>query len=77
MLVFFIHGVATRDNTYASELTDKIREDFSERKQQAPLFYSSLWGGVLKNTPNLWNWVQQDLNDFEKKSRIANHFARN
>jgi hypothetical protein len=70
MLVFFIHGVATRDNRYASELTDKIREEFSKRKQPAPVFYSSLWGGVLKNTPNLWNWVQQDLNDFQKNSRI-------
>ncbi len=70
MLVFFIHGVATRDNTYASELTDKIREEFSKRKQPAPVFYSSLWGGVLKNTPNLWNWVQQDLNDFQKNSKI-------
>lgn len=70
MLVFFIHGVATRDKTYASELTDKITEEFSKRKQPAPVFYSSLWGGVLKNTPNLWNWVQQDLNDFQKNSKI-------
>lgn len=69
MLVFFIHGVATRDKTYASELTDKITEEFSKRKQPAPVFYSSLWGGVLKNTPNLWNWVQQDLNDFQKNSK--------
>ncbi|MEW5858239.1 MAG: hypothetical protein AB1861_12785 [Cyanobacteriota bacterium] len=70
MLVFFIHGVATRTNEYANELTNKIKEDFSKRNQSAPLFYSSLWGGVLKNTPNLWGWVQQDLNDFQRTHQI-------
>lgn len=70
MLVFFIHGVATRTNEYANELTNKIKEEFSQRKQPAPFFYSSLWGGVLKNTPNLWSWVQQDLNDFQGTHQI-------
>jgi hypothetical protein len=70
MLVFFIHGVATRTNEYANELMDKITEELSKRGQQVPIYYSSLWGGVLKNTPQLWNWVQQDLNDFQKNSKI-------
>jgi hypothetical protein len=70
MLVFFIHGVTIRTNKYANELMDKITEDLSKRGQQVPIFYSSRWGGVLKNTPQLWNWVQQDLNDFQKNSKI-------
>ena len=69
-MVFFIHGVATRSNTYADELTEKIREEFSKRRQPAPIFYSSLWGGVLKDIPPLWNWVQQDLDLFQKSCKF-------
>ncbi|MBD1807854.1 hypothetical protein H6F98_20715 [Microcoleus sp. FACHB-SPT15] len=70
MLVFFIHGVATRQDGYAGELIEKIREKFHERSQPFPYFHSSRWGGVLKNSPPLWNYVQQDLSDFQKTSKV-------
>lgn len=70
MLVFFIHGVATRQDGYADELIEKIRGEFHQRRQPYPYFYCSRWGGVLDNTPQLWNCVQQDLRDFQTKHEI-------
>ena len=70
MLAFFIHGVATRHDKYAFKLIEKIRDDFDKRKQTKPYFFCSQWGGVLENTPPLWKWVQQDLNNFCNNSKI-------
>ncbi|WP_449418512.1 hypothetical protein [Phormidium nigroviride] len=71
MLVFFIHGVATRNSNYADELKDKLKEEFANERQALPYFYSSLWGGILDNGSQRWNWVQQDLNNFEKQYQIG------
>ncbi len=52
MLVFFIHGVATRDVQYAERLKALIREEYTERNKSLPHFYSSFWGNVLRDIEN-------------------------
>lgn len=61
MLVFFIHGVATRDVQYAETLQQRIRDDFRQRGERLPYFYASFWGNVLKDISQMWNCIEQDL----------------
>lgn len=65
-LVFFIHGVATKDAGYSKKLESLIREEFNKKDKPLPHFYASFWGNVLKQTGQIWNWVHQDLQDFKK-----------
>lgn len=65
-LVFFIHGVATKDAGYSKKLEALIREEFNKKDKPLPHFYASFWGNVLKQTGQIWNWVHQDLQDFKK-----------
>jgi GTPase SAR1 family protein len=66
MLVFFIHGVATKDAGYSRQLEALIKEEFIKRNQPLPHFYASFWGNILKQTGQIWNWVHQDLQDFKR-----------
>ena len=66
MLVFFIHGVATRDVKYADTLQNLIKEKFIQREKPLPYFYSSFWGAVLKDISKLFNWIHQDLQEAKK-----------
>jgi hypothetical protein len=66
MLVFFIHGVATKDAGYSKQLETLLKEEFIKREQLLPLFYASFWGNILKQTGQIWNWVHQDLQDFKR-----------
>lgn len=66
MLVFFIHGVATRDVKYADNLKVLIRENFTKRGESIPHFYSSFWGNVLSDVSKMWNWIYQDLQEIKK-----------
>lgn len=65
-LVFFIHGVATKDAGYSRKLEALIREEFNKKDKPLPHFYASFWGNILKQTGQIWNWVHQDLQDFKK-----------
>ncbi|MFB2838392.1 hypothetical protein [Floridanema evergladense] len=61
MLVFFIHGVATRDVKYADDLKELIRQEFLKKEQLLPHFYSSFWGDVLSDVDKMWNCIYQDV----------------
>ncbi len=68
MLVFFIHGVATQDIKYARSLESLIREEFQKRGQSCPQFYSSFWANTLKDVGKMWNWIEQDLQEFQEEN---------
>nr|WP_290228116.1 hypothetical protein [Trichocoleus desertorum] len=68
MLVFFMHGVATRNVQYANSLQGLIREEFSQVKAPLPLFYASFWGDVLSDIGKLWNAVHRDLQTLQSEN---------
>lgn len=65
MLVFFMHGVATRNVQYADALQSLIREEFSQQQVVLPHFYASFWGDVLNDVGKLWNAVHHNLQAFQ------------
>jgi hypothetical protein len=67
MLIFFIHGVATQDAKYAQPLENLIREEFKKRGKPSPCFYASFWGHFLRDVGKMWNWIEQDLHEFQKE----------
>lgn len=67
MLVFFIHGVATSDASYSDELKKLIRNEFCQKEQALPHFYSSFWGAVHNQTGTIWNGIHNDLTHLRKK----------
>lgn len=68
MLIFFIHGVATQNVKYAQPLESLIREEFKKRGKSFPLFYSSFWADILKDVSKMWNWIEQDLHEYQKEN---------
>lgn len=72
MLIFFIHGVATRDANYSRLLRDSIKKEFTHLRQKLPYFYSSFWGNVLTDFNKVWNHIDEDLNLFEKHNPGVN-----
>ncbi|WP_052050186.1 hypothetical protein [Leptolyngbya sp. KIOST-1] len=72
MLVFFIHGVATRDVKYSNSLIDGIKKEFSQAEQTLPYFYTSFWGHVLNDFNKIWNSIDIDLNSLEKRAPGVN-----
>jgi hypothetical protein len=68
MLIFFIHGVATQNVKYAQPLENLIREEFKKIGKSFPLFYSSFWADILKDVSKMWNWIEQDLHEFQKEN---------
>ncbi len=67
MLVFFIHGVATRDACYSSNLQQRIKTEFSHREEKNPHFYASFWGSALTDIGKIWNGIDEDLAAVKKK----------
>ncbi len=67
MLVFFLHGVATRDVKYGDKLKGFITEEFTKRGEFLPQFYYSFWGDVLNDVGRMWNWIHQDLQEVKKE----------
>ncbi|WRH64979.1 MAG: hypothetical protein RSE13_13375 [Planktothrix sp. GU0601_MAG3] len=67
MLVFFIHGVATRDAGYSSNLQKLIKTEFSHREEKNPHFYASFWGSALTDMGKIWNGIDEDLAAVKKK----------
>jgi hypothetical protein len=66
MLVFFIHGVATKDVGYPKGLQDLLRWQFMQKNEALPHFHAGFWGAVLKQTGRMWNHVHQDLQELKK-----------
>ena len=71
MLVFFIHGVATRDVKYSHSLVEGIKKEFNQENKKLPFFYSSFWGHVLNDFNKIWNYIDEDLNSLEKKYSVS------
>lgn len=67
MLVFFIHGVATRDACYSSNLQQRIKTEFSHREEKNPHFYAGFWGSALTDIGKIWNGIDEDLAAVKKK----------
>lgn len=59
MLIFFIHGVATRDVKYADGLKELLRKEFTRRGQRLPHFHSGFWGNVLSDLGQMWNSIDE------------------
>ena len=72
MLVFFIHGVATRDAQYAEQLRVFIRQEFQQRDKSFPHFHASFWGNILRDIEKMWNGIDQDLQELKRESPQAN-----
>ncbi|MGF1497350.1 MAG: hypothetical protein ACFB8W_11065 [Elainellaceae cyanobacterium] len=68
MLLFFIHGVATRQTEYAKELERSLKDELTDRGLPAPVCYPSFWGDLLGNTRRLWTILHEDL----QRAREAN-----
>lgn len=67
MLVFFIHGVATRDADYSSKLEQLIKTEFILREKKNPHFCPSFWGFALTDMRKIWNGIGEDLAAIKKK----------
>ena len=66
MLIFFIHGVATRDIKYAEPLKIAIKKEFKKHGVISPCFYSSFWGNALSNIDRMWRQIERDINAIEQ-----------
>jgi hypothetical protein len=67
MLIFFVHGVATRDIQYADSLKAAIKEEFKKIDADVPNFYSSFWGNALNDVDRMWNCIDRDLQIIKKE----------
>jgi len=72
MLIFFIHGVATRDVKYADPLKRSIQESFIQLGETLPHFYSCFWGNALNDVSKMWNLIHQDLQAYKEKNPESN-----
>ena len=63
MLVFFIHGVNTKDASYADVLIRKIKKSISYRNQPITSDFSSgYWGNLFNNKKQQTiTCIEQDL----------------
>jgi hypothetical protein len=68
MLIFFIHGVATRDVKYADSMKSAIREEFKRVGESLPHFYASFWGNALSDVTKMWNCISQDLQQVKQEA---------
>jgi hypothetical protein len=50
MFVFFIHGVSTKNSSYADALIKNIKKEIAKRQPKNEIdFYSSYWGNLFNN----------------------------
>lgn len=71
MLVFFLHGVATKNADYAKPLQHLLKQELLRRKQPLPHFYAGFWGNVFKQTGQMWNWIHKDLETLQSDNPQA------
>jgi len=75
MLVFFIHGVATRTTEYSDSLQTLMKNEFHQRGQDPPLFYSGLWANIYKEIENLWHRTDRELQKLPDPTSQFDHQA--
>jgi hypothetical protein len=68
MLIYFIHGVATRDASYANKLIKLIEEECKRKNLPIPYCHAGFWGNVLKGTEKLWRDIEQELQTQKQKN---------
>jgi hypothetical protein len=68
MLVFFIHGVATRDVKYADALKAAVRTHCLEKKAAIPCFHASFWGNALSDVSKMWHQIYQGLHEHKAEN---------
>ncbi|ACB50287.1 hypothetical protein cce_0936 [Crocosphaera subtropica ATCC 51142] len=67
MLIYFIHGVATRNANYAKDLIKLIQERCKLLNYELPHFHAGFWGDVLKGTDKLWRDIDQELHNQKQR----------
>jgi hypothetical protein len=72
MLIYFIHGVATRDASYANKLIKLIEEECKRKNLPIPYCHAGFWGNVLKGTEKLWRDIEQELQTKKQKNSNFN-----
>jgi hypothetical protein len=72
MLIYFIHGVATRDANYANKLIKLIQEECKRQNRPIPYCHAGFWGNVLKGTEKLWRDIDQELQKQKQKNSNFN-----
>ncbi|EAZ90646.1 lipase family protein [Crocosphaera chwakensis] len=72
MLIYFIHGVATKDADYAKNLIKLINEKCKYQTQEPPHCYAGFWGNVLKGTDKLWRDIDQELDNQKQQDSQFN-----
>jgi hypothetical protein len=72
MLIYFIHGVATRDANYANKLIKLIQEECKRQNRPIPYCHAGFWGNVLKGTEKLWRDIDQELQKQKQKNSDFN-----
>lgn len=70
MLIFFIHGVATRQTEYAKDLEKAIKDEMMGRDLSPPVCYPGFWGDLLGNTRRLWSILERDLQNAKSKNPV-------
>jgi hypothetical protein len=73
MLIFFIHGVGTKNTKYASNLIKNINQNLiSSEKETEVLFYSSFWGNLFNNKKSQTiNLIERDVAEAISKHKIS------
>ena len=72
MLIYFIHGVATKDANYAKKLIELIYKECKRQNQPLPHCHAGFWGNVLTGTEKLWRDIDQEL---QIKKQQDSHFS--
>lgn len=69
MLVFFIHGVNTKNSRYADALIRNIKKELSKRQvSNSTNFYSSFWGNLFNNKKHqITDYIDKDYTRACKK----------
>ncbi|MBW4465254.1 MAG: hypothetical protein KME07_07410 [Pegethrix bostrychoides GSE-TBD4-15B] len=71
MLIFFLHGVSTKNADYSKPLQNLLRKEFNRIGQPLPHFYAGFWGNVFKQTGQMWNGIHQDLQELRSSNSQA------
>ena len=63
MLVFFIHGVSTKNSSYAEALIKNIKSELAKGQPRIQIdFYSSFWGNLFNNKKHqLIGYIEKDF----------------
>lgn len=71
MLVYFLHGVDTRNADYSKPLQDLISQQLKKCNLSSPHFYSGFWGHILSGSSKIWHGIDEH---FQKLSLQDNSF---